>query len=53
MSQNKPIIRSLLFGAIEYDCFGHVSVTTVFGFVVYERLGEVKSLLGLVWGGKE
>ena len=47
---SNPVFNTYMLGAIEYKAVGHVSILTVFGFSVYKRVGDVKWLLGLVWG---
>jgi hypothetical protein len=47
---SNPVFNTYMQGAIEYKAVGHVSMLTVFGVSVYKRVGDVKWLLGLVWG---
>lgn len=41
--------KSYLFGAITYERVGGVSLTKAFGIRVFERVGDVGALFGVVW----
>ena len=38
------------FYGFEYKKVGNASRLDFFGFVIYRRIGDVKSLFGITWG---
>lgn len=42
--------KEMLWGRLVYKRVGSVSLTTLFGFAIYQRVGELRSIFGLVYG---
>ena len=38
-----------LFGAVEFEVVGDLSVVSIFGFNIFERVGEISALFGVSW----